>query len=88
MTATVVLFIYFGLRAMFNNNFTLAVLLHLNTYGIGAPSLDTANLQRKLRFDGHGGCALRLKCDGTRAKNRFRLSAKRTSPFNILKNET
>ena len=24
---------------------------------------------------------LRLKCDGTRADNRFRLSAKRTSPF-------
>ena len=24
---------------------------------------------------------LRLKCDGTRAENRFRLSAKRTSPF-------
>jgi hypothetical protein len=24
---------------------------------------------------------LRLKCDGTRAKTRFRLSAKRTSPF-------
>ena len=23
----------------------------------------------------------RLKCDGTRAENRFRLSAKRTSPF-------
>jgi len=26
-------------------------------------------------------CRLRLKCDGTRAKTRFRLSAKRTSPF-------
>jgi hypothetical protein len=25
--------------------------------------------------------SLRLKCDGTRAENRFRLSAKRTSPF-------
>ena len=24
---------------------------------------------------------LRLKCDGTRAESRFRLSAKRTSPF-------
>ena len=24
---------------------------------------------------------LRLKCDGTRAENRFRLSAKQTSPF-------
>ena len=27
------------------------------------------------------GIRLRLKCDGTRADNRFRLSAKRTSPF-------
>ena len=27
------------------------------------------------------GCRLRLKCDGTRAEIRFRLSAKRTSPF-------
>jgi len=27
------------------------------------------------------GVRLRLKCDGTRAENRFRLSAKRTSPF-------
>jgi hypothetical protein len=26
-------------------------------------------------------CRLRLKCDGTRAQARFRLSAKRTSPF-------
>ena len=26
-------------------------------------------------------CRLRLKCDGTRAEARFRLSAKRTSPF-------
>ena len=26
-------------------------------------------------------CRLRLKCDGTRAQTRFRLSAKRTSPF-------
>jgi len=26
-------------------------------------------------------CRLRLKCDGSRAETRFRLSAKRTSPF-------
>ena len=26
-------------------------------------------------------CRLRLKCDGTRAESRFRISAKRTSPF-------
>jgi hypothetical protein len=28
-------------------------------------------------------CRLRLKCDGTRAETRFRLSAKRTSPFKL-----
>jgi hypothetical protein len=27
------------------------------------------------------GCRLRLKCDGTRAETRFRLSAKQTRPF-------
>jgi hypothetical protein len=30
---------------------------------------------------------MRLKCDGTRAETRFRLSAKRTSPFNPLNPE-
>jgi len=29
----------------------------------------------------NSGVRLRLKCDGTRAETRFRLSAKRTSPF-------
>jgi len=29
----------------------------------------------------HCWCRLRWKCDGTRAETRFRLSAKRTSPF-------
>jgi len=28
-----------------------------------------------------GVCRVQLKCDGTRAETRFRLSAKRTSPF-------
>jgi hypothetical protein len=32
-------------------------------------------------FSTHVTSRLRLKCDGTRAENRFRLSAKRTSPF-------
>jgi hypothetical protein len=27
------------------------------------------------------GCRMRLKCDGTHAETRFRLSSKRTSPF-------
>ena len=30
---------------------------------------------------GLSGCTGQLKCDGTRAETRFRLSAKRTSPF-------
>jgi hypothetical protein len=31
--------------------------------------------------NGYSGGRLRLKCDGTRTETRFRLSAKRTSPF-------
>jgi hypothetical protein len=31
--------------------------------------------------NGYSGGRLRLKCDGTRAETRFRLSPKRTSPF-------
>ena len=34
----------------------------------------------RIRYSSHI-CRLRLKCDGTRAETRFRLSAKRTSPF-------
>ena len=30
------------------------------------------------------GCRRQLKCDGTRAETRFRLSAKRTSPFKLV----
>jgi hypothetical protein len=36
---------------------------------------------RSLGNTGLDSSKLRLKCDGTRAKTRFRLSAKRTSPF-------
>ena len=32
-------------------------------------------------------CGLRLKCDGTRAETRFRLSAKRMSPFKSARGE-
>jgi hypothetical protein len=39
----------------------------------------TEGLSERLR---HASvCRLRLKCDGTRAETRFRLSKKRTSPF-------
>ena len=34
-----------------------------------------------IRFKRLPHSRLRMKCDGTRAENRFRLSAKRTSPF-------
>ena len=38
----------------------------------------------KARWREMVNCArLRLKCDGTRAETRFRLSAKRTSPFKL-----
>ena len=39
----------------------------------------TPELYRKVLT--HAGCRGQLKCDGTRAVTRFRLSAKRTSPF-------
>jgi len=48
---------------------------------------DTAYLEISYRkrvqscLDTSVGSRLRLKCDGTGAENRFRLSAKRTSPF-------
>ena len=35
------------------------------------------------RLSGTTVCRVRLKCDGTRAETRFRLSAKRTSPFKL-----
>ena len=35
----------------------------------------------RLNWKGENCSILRLKCDGTRAENRFRLSVKRTSPF-------
>ena len=34
-----------------------------------------------MQLQSHYGSTLRLKCDGTRAETRFRLSAKGTSPF-------
>jgi len=36
---------------------------------------------RKLQTNALAACRLRLKCDGTRAETRYRLSAKRTSRF-------
>jgi len=40
----------------------------------GCSEMSKNNYQHKLRTG-------QLKCDGTRAETRFRLSAKRTSPF-------
>ena len=41
-------------------------------------------MRRIIVICGLCGSRLRLKCDGTRAETRFRLSVKRTSPFNHL----
>ena len=41
----------------------------------------TMTTLRRLRWYAFGGVRLRLKCDGTRTETRFRLTAKRTSPF-------
>ena len=43
----------------------------------------TYALERAATGTGLHSCRLRLKCDGTRAETRFRLSAKRTSPFKL-----
>ena len=40
-----------------------------------------AALDRHIHYSNTQVRRLRLKCDGTRAETRFRLSAKRTSPF-------
>ena len=42
-------------------------------------SLNNVNLRQN--SESAVKCRLRLKCDGTRAETRFRLSLKRTSPF-------
>ena len=38
--------------------------------------------RRKVTISGVEASRGQLKCDGTRAETRYRLSAKRTSPFN------
>ena len=47
-----------------------------------ALDIQPAKYTRCITLASHqSGCRLRLKCDGTRAETRFRLSKKRTSPF-------
>ena len=46
------------------------------------PALPVFSLAGRFGSLGYG-CTLRLKCDATRAETRFRLSAKRTSPFKL-----
>jgi hypothetical protein len=49
---------------------------------IGKPVLECFTLKTKtIGFSETSRSRLRLKCDGTRAETRFRLSAKRTNPF-------
>jgi len=46
----------------------------------------TVSFWRKILFHGvsyYMNCRGQLKCDGTRAETRFRLSAKRTSPYKL-----
>ena len=54
------------------------------TTGNFRPQIDSPHSDKQrlaLRFAQNNVVRLRLKCDGTREENRFRLSAKRTSPF-------
>ena len=44
--------------------------------------LPVAAFQAAIRLSWPPSCRGQLKCDGTRAETRFRLSAKRTRPFN------
>jgi len=51
---------------------------------MGTARKEMASLSVSLRHTGRHkrtNCRLRLKCDGTRADTKYRLSAKRTSPF-------
>jgi len=55
-------------------------------YKVGLKSNETESMDRQLAIQWphlrhQPWRRLRLKCDGTRAETRFRLSAKRTSPF-------
>jgi len=45
------------------------------------PSFGSSSLKRFCTEQGQSCCRGQLKCDDTRAETRFRLSAKRTSPF-------
>jgi hypothetical protein len=45
------------------------------------PSVGSSSLKRLCSEQEQSCCRGQLKCDGTHAENRFRLSAKRTSPF-------
>ena len=53
---------------------SLVAVIHLTMETVGCFETLTGILRR-----------LRLKCDGTRAETRFRLSAKRTSPFKSVR---
>jgi hypothetical protein len=59
---------------------TVTVQLLTHVYGIKKSLRVRMRSRRSLNGDTKRS-RLRLKCDGTRAETRFRLSAKRTSPF-------
>jgi len=68
---------------------TVFVLLTISTYklhpAVILENISVAQLAKKLSQLIEAKGRVRLKCDGTRAKTRFRLSAKRTSPFKSFK---
>jgi hypothetical protein len=72
-----------------NHHATIYCTSHFQRLSLGTPE-DLTRIARhcrkssqtlRERLVGQTAGRLRLKCDGTRAETRFRLSAKRTSPF-------
>ena len=64
-----------GIEISFSDNRVSATLDWIKRESLIRPTDETKG------NDERGICRLRLKCDGTRAETRFRLSTKRTSPF-------
>jgi hypothetical protein len=71
LTLTEYMFFTFCERPDFTDSCILCTCVYVESGKTGPCTLNGTNLP----------CRPRLKCDGTRAETRFRLSAKRTSPF-------
>jgi hypothetical protein len=71
-----------GLNALHQTGVEPRLFSHIPTALPWLPSCFVTDLREQANSDfSFPLCRLRLKCDGTRAETRFRLSAKRTSPF-------